>query len=368
MVKIKIPLSFTTLTREGGKPVGLRTYIFKRIIYMIMLLFFVITINFLIFQMMPGNPAMLVAVGSQKLRPEQVEHVMVIYGFREPLHLRYIKYVHNMLTWQFGYSYYTGGSVSAEMVGRLGNTLILMGGSTLLAIIVGVILGVIAAYKRGKIFDSASVIISLTTYSLPSFWMGMVFLLIFAMNLQWFPVAGTFPRDWAVVYKDTGGLPPAALIDIPGLLQIRIPSLLEISGRIKHLTLPMITLVLFMYGGYLLFTRASMLETLTEDYVVTAKAKGLKERTVLFKHALKNASLPIITNAAISFGFILSGAIITEQVFTYLGLGEWTWKAIHWRDYPVLQGIFYVIALCVIIANFVADLLYGVIDPRIRYE
>lgn len=348
---------------------GLRTYILKRIIYMIGLLFFVITVNFLIFQMMPGNPAMLVAVGSQKLRPEQVEHVMETYGFREPLHLRYIKYVRNMLTWQFGYSYYTGGSVSAEMAIRLPNTLVLMGGSTLIAIVIGVILGAIAAHQRGRLFDSASVITSLTTYSLPSFWMGMVFLLVFAINLRWFPVAGTYPREWAVQFKATGGLPPpAALIDILGLLQIKIPSLLEILGRLKHLTLPMITLVLFMYGGYLLFTRASMLETLTEDYVITAKAKGLKERTILFKHALKNAALPIITNAAISFGFVLTGAIITEQVFTYLGLGEWTWKAIHWRDYPVLQAIFYVIALCVILANFTADLLYGIIDPRIKYE
>lgn len=348
---------------------GLRTYIVKRIIYMVILLFFVITINFFVFQMMPGNPAVLVAVGSQKLSPDQVEIVMEMYGFREPLHIRYIKYVRNMLTWQFGYSYYSGGSVAKEMVGRLGNTLVLMGGSTVLSILIGVILGVLAAYKRGKIFDSASVIASLTTYSLPSFWMGMVFLLIFAFNLHWFPVGGTFPRDWATVYRDTGGLPPpAALLEIPGLLSIRIPSLIEISGRLRHLTLPLITLTLFLYGGYLLFTRASMLETLTEDYVITAKAKGLKDRTVLFKHALKNASLPIITNAAISFGFLLSGAIITEQVFTYLGLGEWTWKAIYWVDYPILQAIFYVIALCVITANFIADLLYGIIDPRIKYE
>jgi peptide/nickel transport system permease protein len=122
-----------------------------------------------------------------------------------------------------------------------------------------------------------------------------------------------------------------------------------------------------MYGGYLLLTRATMLEVLTEDYIVTAKAKGLKERAILFRHALKNASLPLITNAAISLGFVLSGAIITEQVFNYPGLGMWTWKAIDFTDYPVLQCIFYLVALSVIIANFMADLLYGVIDPRIRY-
>jgi peptide/nickel transport system permease protein len=126
-------------------------------------------------------------------------------------------------------------------------------------------------------------------------------------------------------------------------------------------------LTLFSYGGYLLLTRATMLETLSEDYVVTARAKGLSERTVLFKHALKNASLPIITNVALTFAFILTGAIITEQVFTYPGLGQWTWFAIIYADRPVMQAIFFIIALCVIIANFVADLAYGLVDPRVKY-
>lgn len=117
----------------------------------------------------------------------------------------------------------------------------------------------------------------------------------------------------------------------------------------------------------MLLTRATMLETLSEDYILTAKAKGLKQRTILFKHALKNASLPLITSVALTFGFILSGAIITEQVFTYPGLGQWTWQAISYNDYPALQTIFFLIALCVIVANFAADILYGVVDPRIKY-
>ena len=346
---------------------GLRTYVIKRLIYMVILVFLVACINFFIFQMMPGNPVALMASGSPKLSPAQVEEMMVVYGFREPMHVRFLKYLGNMFTWQFGYSYWTGGPVSAEMMTRIPNTLLLMGGAITFSIIIGVILGVIAAYKRGGIFDSSSVLISLTTYSLPSFWMGMIFLLIFSYHLDLFPVAGTYPREWAIIYRDTGGLPPPlATINIL-IAQLSIPSLTEISGRLWHLFLPLMTLTIFMYGGYLMFTRASMLETLTEDYIITARAKGLKERTVLFKHALKNASLPIITNAAISFGFLLTGAIITEQVFTYLGLGEWTWRAIYQRDYPVLQAIFYIVALSVIVANFIADLLYGIIDPRVRY-
>jgi len=134
-----------------------------------------------------------------------------------------------------------------------------------------------------------------------------------------------------------------------------------------HLFLPVVVLTLFLYGSFLLLTRATMMETLTEDYITTARAKGLKERAILFKHALKNASLPVITNAAIAIGFILSGAIITEQVFNIPGLGQWTWAAIPYKDYPVLHCIFYLTALCVIIANFIADILYGVVDPRIKY-
>ncbi len=175
----------------------------------------------------------------------------------------------------------------------------------------------------------------------------MILLLIFHNYLGWFPGVGSIPRDWAQH-------PPENIF-------------VEIGGRAYHLVLPVVTLTLFMYGGYLLLTRTTMLETITEDYIMTAKAKGVKERTILFKHALRNASLPLITNIAISFGFMLSGAIITEQVFTYPGLGLWVWNAIAFVDYPVLQTMFFVIALCVIVANFLADMLYGVIDPRIRY-
>jgi len=251
-----------------------------------------------------------------------------------------------MLTGQFGISFYSQDYVSNEIAERLGNTLLLVGSAEVLSIVFGVILGVIAAQKRGGIFDSVAVMSSLTTYSLPTFWMGMIFLLIFAFRLRWFPAVGI--SSFSALNP-----PPNAFV--------------YMTDRLWHLILPVSVLTLFIYGGYLLLTRATLLETLTEDYIITARAKGLKERTVLFKHALKNASLPIITNAAIAFGFILSGAIITEQVFLYPGLGMWIWKAIDWVDYPVLQAIFYLIALCVIIANFIADLLYGILDPRIKY-
>jgi len=341
---------------------GLRGFILKRTIYSIILVFFVLTLNFIIFHLMPGNPIELFVGGLRIKNAEMIPKILALYGFDQPLHVRYVKYLQNMLTFQFGASFFTGELIIDEVGERLFNTLLLMGLVEIFSITIGVILGVIAAHRRGGIFDNISVVTSLTTYSLPSFWIGMMLLLIFYYHLGWFPGAGVYPRDWAIIYRDTGGLPPPIIIG-----PIALPSLIEIGGRLWHLFLPVLTLTLFSYGGYLLLTRATMLEALTEDYIITARAKGLKERTVLYKHALKNASLPLITNAALTFGFILSGAIISEQVFTYHGLGKWIWESISIYDYPALQAIFYLIALCVIIANFIADLLYGVVDPRIKY-
>jgi len=326
---------------------GLKTYLVMRIIYLVILVFFVLSLNFAIFMLMPGDPTAVFASGARLHDPEQVAIMRALYGLDEPVHIKYVKYITNMLTGNFGYSYFSGDLIVEELSIRFVNTLLLVGISTALSIIIGIILGVIAAAKRGKMFDSFAVSSSLLFYSLPSFWIGMILLMVFHNWLGWFPGSGTIPREWAFN-------PPENLF-------------VEIGGRISHLFLPVLTLTLFMYGGYLLLTRTTMLETITEDYIVTAKAKGVKERTLLFKHALRNASLPLITNIAISFGFMLSGAIITEQVFTYPGLGLWVWNAIAFVDYPVLQAMFFVIALCVIIANFLADLLYGVIDPRIRY-
>jgi peptide/nickel transport system permease protein len=326
---------------------GLRSYIIKRIIKSFVLVLFVLSINFVIFELMPGDP-MQFFISAGKMRPEMVEQVKMLFGLNQIIQERFVKYAVNMLTWNFGYSFYTTAPVSQEIIIRIPNTLLLVGLSTAFSIVLGVILGVFAAQKRGSVYDSASVIVSLTTYSLPSFWIGMILILVFHVSLQWFPGAGAWPREWAVH-------PPANILEV-------------IAGRAQYLFLPLLTLTIFSYGGYLLLTRATMLETLTEDYITTAKAKGLTQRTILFKHALKNASLPLITNIALSFGYLFTGAIITEQVFTYPGLGEYLWKGINFKDYPVIQAMFYIIGLSVIVANFIADLAYGIVDPRIKYE
>jgi peptide/nickel transport system permease protein len=327
----------------------LKAYIARRIVYMIILIFLVATVNFLLFNLMPGTTLSkyVAQLGGVAMTEERLDQLKASYGLDEPIHIRYILYIRNMVTWNFGYSYETRNYVQDDILMVLPNTLILMGISELGAMLVGILLGVIAAYKRGSSLDTFLITTSLATYSVPVFWIGWLVLSAFALNLGWFPVGGIVPQSWAFS-------PPSSMLEY-------------ISGRLYMLTLPAFTLFIFLFGGWILLTRATVLETITEDYVTTARAKGLPERTVLFKHVLKNASLPLITSAALTFGFLISGAIITETVFSYGGMGLMIWAAIATTDVPVMQAFFFVIALLVVVANFVADMLYGVIDPRIKY-
>ncbi len=352
---------------------GLRGYIAKRIVYMAILLIAVMTVNFIIFMIMPGDPANMFINPMRRNMSEadlrdQKERLESLWGINEPPIIRYFKYLRNMITWNFGVSVMSWRPVANDMVWRIPFTLLLLGGSGVLAILIGVVLGALAAYKRGGNFDAFAVVSSLVFFSLPTFWMGLVFILIFYSNLHWFPHAHAFPSEWALNAPHPFNITTTSANPL-GLFVAVSPNDLwaYIAGIGSHLFLPMLTLTLFQYGGFLLLARATMIESLTEDYIVTARAKGVNERNVVFRHALKNASLPLITAAALHFGFILSGAIITEGVYSWPGLGRWIFDSIGFKDYNVLQAVFYVIALCVIIANFLSDLLYGVIDPRIKY-
>jgi peptide/nickel transport system permease protein len=318
---------------------------------MVILIFLVATANFVLFNMMPATTLnkyiTKTAQAGTRLTQEKLAELKALFGLDKPLHERYIIYIRNMLTWNFGYSYETRNDVRDDIMMALPNTLFLMGIAEIGSMIVGILLGVIAAYKRGGAIDTFLVTTSLATYSVPVFWIGWIMLSFFALHLGWFEVGGYEPIAWTINRPS-------------GILSI-------LAGRLYMVTLPAITLFIFLFGGWILLSRATVLETITEDYVTTARAKGVPERTVLFKHVLKNAALPLITSAALTFGFLISGAIITETVFSYGGMGLMVWKAIATSDVPTMQAFFYVIALLVIVANFVADLLYGVIDPRIKY-
>jgi len=346
---------------------GVRGYLAKRTINTLILVLFVIFLNFVIFELMPGEAGAIDnLVGSPKLMGPARDAVIQAEKIRLgllcpmgnntygpcPLSTKFERYFTAMVTFNFGYSFQTGQPVIHDLAqtGRLTNTLLLLGTASAIAIVLGVFLGSLSARKRGSMFDSAAVTTSLTTFSLPTFWMGLMLITIFAFWLQWFPPSGVTPQDWI----NPSHTPSSFLAQIP--------------ARLQHLFLPVLTLTLFFYGGYLLLTRATVLEALSEDYITTARAKGLPERVVIFKHALKNASLPLVTASALQFGFLLGGAIITETVFSWDGLGYWLYQAIGWKDGPVMQAMFFIIALCVIIANFASDIVYGLIDPRIKYE
>lgn len=305
---------------------------------------------------MPGQQGSIIAVTSNSKAinsSTQYQYYLKQYHLDRPIWQQFEEYFVNMLTWNFGTSFQTNKPVISDMIagGRLMNTLILLGSSTILSIIIGVVGGIIVSSRRGSGIDRASVTTSLTTYSLPTFWMGIAFIFIFVLSLHWLPVPqGSYPAQWGVP-----GFGPKNIFEV-------------IVGRFQYLFLPMLVLTLFSYGTFLLLTRATMLETLSEDYIVTARAKGLSERSVLFRHAFKNASLPIVTASALSFGAILGGAIITEHVFSWPGLGTWLFDSIGYKDFPVMQAMFFILALSVIIANFISDLVYGIIDPRIKYD
>ena len=314
------------------------------------LIYLVATANFILFNLMPEETLykyVVKAIEGGLWTQERLDALMQTFGFDRPLLERYFIYLGNMLTWNFGFSYESRGSVRDEIIMALPNTLLLMSMSLSGAMVVGILLGVIAACKRGGTIDTALVTTSLLTYSIPVFWIGWLILSFFAIQLGWFEVGRVTPSAWAFN-------PPTSIIEY-------------VAGRLYMLVLPSLTLFLFVFGGWILLTRATVLETITEDYVTTARAKGLPERTVLFKHVLKNASLPLITSVALTFGFLISGAIITETVFSYGGMGMMIWRAIITVDIPVMQAFFFIMAQLVIISNFVADLLYGIIDPRIKY-
>jgi len=336
-----------------GYALGLRGYIGKRIIYNIIVLLSVMSINFAIFVLMPGDPIRTYIRQEEKpatftpaASKEVVAELKAVFGFDKTLPERYFLYLKNMLTFNFGRTQYTLGYISQEMAGRLGNTMLMISICEVLVTVVGVLMGLLLAARRATKFETGVVTGALTLSSLPSFWIGLLVMFFFAFYLRWFPSGREYPVEWLTN-------PPKDILTI-------------IVGRLYHLVLPVLTLFIYIIGSRMLFVRACALESITEDFVVTARAKGLKERTVLMKHVFKPASLPIITSLTVTFALSWTGAMITETVFNYQGMGRWILTSINRVDMPVLFAWFYMIALSIIIANFVADILYGLVDPRVK--
>jgi peptide/nickel transport system permease protein len=317
-------------------------YLVRKVLQLLALLFAVVVFNFLLFHVLPGDPIQLYA-RSGRLTPEVVSHLRSLFGLDKPLWEQFLIYLKDLFHGDLGFSYTYRRSVASIVGERLVNTLVLLAAATFLVTMLGIVLGVYAASRRGSKTDNTTVISSLVLWSMPTFWTAM--LLLFAFGV-WFQVLPT-----------TGISTPLATYSSP------LGPALDVG---RHLVLPTITLVMVDIGQFVLITRSSLVDVLTEDFVTTAKAKGMSRRRVVWGHAVRNGMLPVVTTTALYVGIVVGGAIQVETVFSWPGMGELTYEAVLRRDYPVLEACFLLFAITVIIFNFLADLLYRVLDPRVR--
>ena len=319
-------------------------FLVRRLIQAALTIMFIVVLNFILFRMMPGSPERILT-RNPNISAEVKVALREKWGLDKPLIPdQLVAFIASTAQGDLGLSYKYRGQPVAEVIGsRVWPTVILFGLGEIIAIVVGMALGAYAGWRRGGSVDYAGNGLSLVLYSTPYFVLGMFLLVIFASGLGWFPTFGMLT---------------------PGM---QYDSFLEqFLDFLHHLALPLATVSLGLIGLYSILMRSSIIETLSEDYVQTARAKGLTDSRVLRTHALPNALLPTVTIVAIQFGFVIAGAITAEIVFNWPGLGTLTVDALAARDYPVLQGIFLLLAVSVVIANLLADVVYSVLDPRVR--
>ncbi len=304
----------------------------------IQLVFLLLGISFLVFSSMyiaPGDPATM--VGGPTATESDLEAISENLGLNDPFIVQYGRYVKNAAQGDFGYSYQTRQAVSEAIVVRFPNTLKLAIASMIVAVVIGIIAGLISALRHNSWLDVSTTTFALAGISIPNFWLGALLILVFAVNLQWLPVGGLSEPFYTV-------------------------------EGIKQLILPAITLGTGSAAMIARMARSSMLEVIKADYVRTARAKGVKERNVIWVHTLKNAMIPVITVIGLNFGFLLGGTIITEKVFAINGVGRLMIDSIAMRDFPMVQGSVLLVATLFVVVNLIVDIVYTYIDPRISYD
>jgi peptide/nickel transport system permease protein len=306
-------------------------------------------------RLIPGDPA-IVLLG-ERASAQGVERVREQLGLNRPLHVQYWLYLDRLAHADLGRSIRTSRPVLDEARSRFPATIELAVAALTLAVVFGVGSGIVSAVWRGSGVDHGARVLALTGISMPIFWLGLVLIWVFAVQLRWLPPDGRLDAD-------TRYTPITNFVLIDAVLQRR-PDLAVTA--LRHLVLPAIALCTVPMAIIARMTRGSMLEVLRADYVRSARAKGLGERTVTVRHALKNASLPVVTIVGLQVGFLLSGAILTESIFAWPGIGRWIYESILNRDYPVVQSMTLVIAVVFIVVNLVVDIVYAALDPRIRY-
>jgi len=317
-------------------------YVVTRVAQSALLLVLVVSLSFLFIRLAPGDPVTYL-YGSQQLSAEVLTNIRHEWGLDRPLWQQYWAYVQNVLRGNLGYSQINQQSVTPLLRAIVPNTLLLMAPSILIAAGIGVLLGVAAARRVNHWWDYSIGALSLIGYSTPPFWLGIIFIVTFASRLRWLPTQGM-----ATLGADHRGL--AGVLDVA-----------------RHMALPTGVLVWWYLAAFARLTRASMLEESAKPYLVTARMKGLPERQVVYRHALRNAAKPILTILGLQLGTMLAGAVMTEVVFAWPGMGRVLFTAIIQHDYPVVLGIFMLVGTVVVLTNLTVDLLYLIVDPRIRY-
>ena len=310
-------------------------YLIRRFVGMLVVTFLVLTIAFVLVRLAPGDPAALML--GPDATPQDVMELRASLGLDQPIFVQYLTFVANAAQGDLGRSLFFDNSVTSVLAARAEPTVFLSLFSLIFALVIATPIGIYAAYRRGSALDQSAVTTAMLAASVPSFLTGLIFQRYLATELGWFPASGY-------------GGPDAGFLD-----------------RMWHLVLPSITLGIVNSALILRFTRASMLDILSEDYVRTARAKGMSERRVVLRHALKNAGIPIITVVGLTFALLVAGAVVTERVFNLPGLGSLVVNAVLRRDYPVIQGTLIVVAILYVFINLLTDLLYLVIDKRVRY-
>ncbi|MCC7450631.1 MAG: ABC transporter permease [Anaerolineae bacterium] len=321
---------------------GVLLYIGNRFLQSVIVLWVIITILFLLFRLAPGNPT--AAFISPTFNEEQQKALMARFGLDKPLGEQYIVYMGNLLRGDFGDSFFQSRPVIQLITETLPNTLYLAFASLILAYIVGVLGGMFLAWRRGRWIEKVGIVFTLMTRAAPEFWVGMIVLAIFSFRLRWFPSSGT--GSAGTIYANE-------------LVKLTSPEFW------RHMTLPMLTLALYLQGLPLLLMRSNMLEIMDQDFITMGRLSGFSEWRLMIRHAARNALLPVLTALTLGIGYSIGGDVVIENVFGWPGLGRLLVRAVTSSDYPLAQGAFCIIAIFVVMLNFVADILYSLFDPRV---
>ena len=318
-------------------------YLLQRLLYTVPLLLGAVTIVFVLVHLAPGNPVDYI-IGESGADKEMIARLTADMGLDRPLYIQLLRYLGQVATGNLGYSFVSSTPVLELILDRLPATLLLMASQLVFSISLGITLGVLSARRPNSLLDNTITVFSLASFAIPVFWLGQLLILGFGYYLDWLPIQG-------MVNLRAGYTGFDHVLDVA-----------------RHMILPVATLTLYNLALILRLTRGSLLEVVGQEYIKVARSKGLSETTVMVKHALRNALLPVVTVIGLEFRALIAGAVLTETVFAWPGLGRLTFDAINARDYPLLMGMFIFISLLVAIGNLVTDLLYALLDPRIRYQ